>query len=226
MEQLPAMVHAPVLLPALFDYAATFTWALSGALIAARRGYVGVGVLAIAMASATGGGLLRDGLLLSTVPQFLRNPTYLVLVGVAALVILFLGKLIDRIHLVSPLVHFIDAVGAGSYAVVGVSRAIDAHLPPAAIVIVGVVNAVGGGVLRDILMRRVPDLFKPGLPLGATSLLGAGLFALLVLEAGMTRPGAGFVTIGVVFLLNTVMLHYHIKSRPLADFRDYWEDRG
>lgn len=50
-RELPELIGHPVLLPALFDYGATFIWALSGALIAARRGYVGIGIMMIALVS-------------------------------------------------------------------------------------------------------------------------------------------------------------------------------
>lgn len=224
-SQLPPLVPTPVLLPALFDYSATFIWALSGALVAARRGYTGMGVFVIATVSATGGGLLRDGLLLSRVPDVLQNPVYVILALFAAVMVMLFGGVVDRFRLIGPVVHFVDALGAGTYAVVGVNRAIAANLPFTGIVIVGVVNAVGGGLLRDVTMRRVPDLLKPGLPFAAASLLGAGLFAILVARAGLSQTDAAFATIAIVFVLNAIMLHFNIKSRPLEDFREYWEGR-
>jgi uncharacterized membrane protein YeiH len=54
------------LLPPFFDYSATFLWAISGALLAARRGYAIMGVITLAIVSSTGGGLLRDGLFTRT----------------------------------------------------------------------------------------------------------------------------------------------------------------
>lgn len=167
-DQFPTLAHTPELLPALFDYVATFIWALSGALIAARRGYVGIGVFTIAIVSATGGGLLRDGLLLAgNMPAMLQNPVYILLAIAASILVMVFGAYVDRWKYLRASVHFVDALGAGTYAVVGVNRALVADLPLLGIVIVGVVNAVGGGLLRYVLMRRVPDLFKPGLPFAA-----------------------------------------------------------
>lgn len=214
-------------LPLLFDYSASFLWALSGALIAARRGFVGVGIGIIAVVSATGGGLLRDGLLLPVgVPAVLRNPVYILLALSAATLVMVAGRYIDRWRFIGPTLHMVDALGAGTYAAVGASKALAADLPLAAMVIVGVINAVGGGLLRDVLMRRVPDLFKPGLPLGLASMVGAILFSLLVIEGDFAQTDAAILTVGTVFVLTLTMLRLHIRSRPLEAFRGYWEDRN
>jgi len=227
-DQLPSLVQTPELLPALFDYVATFIWALSGALIAARRGYVGIGVFIIAVVSATGGGLLRDGLLLNAdTAAVLSNPAYILIAIAASLLVTAFGSYVDRWKYLAASVHFVDALGAGTYAVVGVNRALVADLPLIGIVTVGVINAIGGGLLRDVLMRRVPDLFKPGLPFAAASVLASFLFAILVTQTDIRMEGAAFVTIATVSLLNFVMLRYHIRSKPLEAFRRYWhEDDG
>lgn len=225
-DQLPDIVRVPVLLPGLFDYSATFIWALSGALIAARRGYVGMGIVVIAIVSATGGGLIRDGMLLpSRTPTLLHNPTYVILAVAAVTIVAVAGGWVDRSRYVGPAVHFVDALGAGVYAVVGVNRAMAAGLPLVGVVIVGVVNATGGGLLRDVLMRRVPDLFKPGLPFGPAAVLAAMLFAGLVTQTRIGQTDSAFITIGVVTMLNLVMMRFNIRSKPLRDFQAYWESR-
>jgi uncharacterized membrane protein YeiH len=223
LGQLP-LVEAPAGLLTLFDYSASFLWALSGALLAARRGYTGMSVFVVAMLSATGGGLLRDGLLLSRVPDVLEDPVYVVLAFTASALVMAFGKRVDGLKLMTPAVHFVDAMGAGGCAVVGVSKAIEAGLPFGGIVIVGVTNAIGGGLFRDVVMRRVPDLVKPGLPFGTASLLAACLFALLVTQTNLDETNAGFITIAIVFLLNLLVIRLNIRSRPLEDFREYWED--
>ncbi|HWO02577.1 MAG TPA: TRIC cation channel family protein [Blastocatellia bacterium] len=78
--------------PFYFDYGATFVWSVSGALIAARRGYDIAGVSALALVSATGGGLLRDGLFLQNGPPALvRTPVYLLIVWLHDLSVLSLA---------------------------------------------------------------------------------------------------------------------------------------
>src|SRR5581483_9182752 len=87
------------LLPPFFDYGATFLWAISGALMGARRGYDFVGIFILAMVSATGGGLLRDGLFLQDGPPVLvRSQGYLMLVAAGTLIVLCFGKKVEKIR--------------------------------------------------------------------------------------------------------------------------------
>jgi uncharacterized membrane protein YeiH len=214
----------PDLLPILFDYSASFVWALSGALIAARRGFVGIGILTVAIASSIGGGLLRDVLLLQP-PVAVRNPVYLELALVASLLVALAGRIVDRSRLVGPATYLTDALGAGAYAVVGANLAIAAGLPQAGVIFVSVLNAVGGGLLRDVLMRRVPDLFKPGIPLGGAAFVGAIFFSLLAIQLRLPQTLAAFITVGSVFVMAGAMLQMGVRSRPLESFREYWEGR-
>ena len=225
-EAIPTtLAAAPVVLPVLFDYAATFIWALSGALIAARRGYVRIGILTIALVSATGGALLRDSLILSGPPVVLTDPVYLILVLIAVVLVDLSGRILDRSPVVGPVVHLFDALGAGSLAVVGVNRAIAAGLPLSGVITIGVLNAAGGGLLRDVLMRRVPDLFQPGLPLAGAALVGASLFSLMAMETRVPQTLAAGITVGTVFVVAAAALQMGVRSRPLDSFREYWEGR-
>src|SRR5690349_24012524 len=79
-------------LPTYFDYPATFIWALSGALMAARLRLDPTGVALIALVTAAGGGLLRDGLFLQIgPPALIRSPIYIILIAVAVLIVIIAG---------------------------------------------------------------------------------------------------------------------------------------
>src|SRR6188768_4215887 len=93
-------LQGPFTLPPFFDYAATFRYAISGALIAARRRYDLAGILALALVSSTGGGLLRDGFFLqSGPPLLLRSPVYLALIAVATALVALVGPRVTRLPL-------------------------------------------------------------------------------------------------------------------------------
>src|SRR5690242_9587785 len=66
--------------PVLFNYVATFTWAVSGAIVAIRRRFDIVGVFVVALLAAVGGGILRDAVFLNRTPYFLLDPAYLSLI--------------------------------------------------------------------------------------------------------------------------------------------------
>src|SRR6185369_13639604 len=149
--------------PILFDYVATFTWAVSGAVVAIRRRFDIVGVFVVALLAAIGGGLLRDALFLNRTPVFLLNPAYLSLVIGATLATAIFGRFLRNLigpEAVLKIVDYIDALGTPAFAVFGMQLARDAGLPVVAVVFVGVSNGVAGGMLRDVVVREVPALMR------------------------------------------------------------------
>ena len=178
----------PIQLPLAFDLGATFVSGLAGALVAVRRQYDFVGVFALAFVTGLGGALVRDGIFLASGPPMaVRDSRYLLAVLSATLVALAIDQLntpLARIVLV------FDAVGLGVYAVVGADRSLAAGLGHLGAVLVGVVNAVGGGVLRDVLTREEPVLFKPGQFYATGAALGSALYVCIVRRTG-DGPAAG-----------------------------------
>src|SRR5687767_9016721 len=137
-------------LPIQFDLAATFLMAMTGVWAASRRGYDIVGAFTLAFVSGVGGGLLRDSIFLSQPPAVMQNPRYLFAV-LAAVVI---GGLLHRLALrFERLLAYVDAIAVGVYAVVGADKALAAGVSFVGSVLIGMTNAVGGGLLRDILVR-------------------------------------------------------------------------
>src|SRR5262245_30040445 len=167
------MPGQPIQLPLAFDLTATFVSALAGALVAVRRRYDFVGVFALAFATGVGGALIRDGVFLqSGPPAAVRDSRYVLAVLAATLLgvgVNQLGPRVQRVYLL------FDAIGLGVYAVVGADRSLATGIGHLGAVLVGVTNAVGGGVIRDVLTREEPLLFKPGQFYAMAALAGAGL---------------------------------------------------
>ena len=151
---------------------------------AARLDLVGFGILAIL--SGLGGGIIRDTLLQSGVPVALTDPYYLAL-AIAGAIIAFLvpleGKWTQR-----PLV-LVDALAVGCWSAGGVQKALDAGLGWLPAIILGMITAVGGGMVRDVLLMRVPSVFG-GNTLYATSSLAACVVTLVLSELGQEEIGA------------------------------------
>jgi uncharacterized membrane protein YeiH len=212
------------LLPPLFDYSATFVWAISGALLGARRGYAILGIITIALVSATGGGLLRDGIFLQNGPPvLLRNPSYLWLVAAGVVVVVFFGRWIQRVPRASQAIVLFDAAGLGAYAVVGMNRALAAGISLPGVVVVGMVNAVGGGILRDVLINSEPDMFMPGTLAQTLALAGCLLFLGLSYALKLSQFDAAWITIGAVFVARLLAIRYRIESKPLREFKSHWD---
>lgn len=211
-------------LPPYFDYGATFLWALSGALLGARKGYAIPGILTVAFVSSVGGGVLRDGLFLQNGPPVvLRSSGYLLLIALATVLILIAGARIQRLRQLPHFLSLVDAIGLGAYAVVGMNLALAAKLSLPGVVLVGLVNAVGGGILRDVLLRREPSMFLPGTLEESLALLGCLLFVTLVKAQVTHQLLAAWITIGVIAVMRLLAIRYGIRSHPLQGFRPYWE---
>ena len=204
-----------------FDYGATFVWAVTGGLAAARRGYDVAGIIALALVSATGGGLLRDGLFLQDgPPRILRTSAYLLIVGVAVLLVLLLGRYFHRHRLLTRAAMLADALGLGAYAVVGIQLALAAKISLPGCVLVGVVNAVGGGILRDVLSREEPEIFKPGQLMALAALAGCLTYLLLTQLLHLHATTAAMASIALTFAIRAVSVRYRLTTHTLPGVYD------
>lgn len=201
-------------LPVLFDLGATFAFALTGALAAIKRHYDIVGVLALALVTGLGGGLIRDGLFLQVGPTpLLTNPHYLEAVVLAAACGALFG---GRIHHFARLIVVIDALGLGAYAAFGVQKSLHAGLAPPAAILVGVVNAVGGGVLRDLLCREEPLVFKPGQFYFLIALGGAVIFLFATVTLDWSANVAAIATVALTFVLRMLAITFNWRTAPVS----------
>ena len=202
-----------------FDVGASFIWAISGALLAAMRGYDLTGIYAIALVSSTGGGLLRDGLFLQQgPPAVVRTPIYIALAGIAALLVWLLGQ---RAKVLRPVMRFaglVDAIGLGGFAVVGMQLALRAGLSLPGVVLVGVVNAVGGSVLRSLLLHEVPQVFRPGEWTALASSVGCLVHLGLLRGLGFDPRLSAAITVVLVALLRVGSVHYGLKTHAARGF--------
>ena len=160
-------------------------FATSGALLAIRCGFDVVGLVVLAVTTALGGGVLRDVLLGDTPPVALRDPLYLVIPLVAALVTFFFHPHLERL---GRAVLVFDAGGLGLYAVTGTLKALAADLGVLQAAVLGVTTAVGGGVLRDVLARQTPELFKAQTVLYAIPAAAGAILVAVAYTVASPRP--------------------------------------
>jgi uncharacterized membrane protein YeiH len=169
--------------PAVVDLAAIVVGALTGGLLAAREGFAVSGVLLLAVSGGLGGGLIRDVLLAEGPPVALTNPAYLPTVAVTAAVTFYFSGWLSRL---TGLLVMLDALTLGFFTVIGAQKAQLAHLPSASVVFIGTVTAVGGAVIRDVLLAQRADIIQPGPYNAVAALLGAS--ALTVLAGPLDLP--------------------------------------
>ena len=166
----------------VLDLAGTFAFALNGALTAVRAARLDiVGVVTLGMITALGGGILRDVLLGALPPATFSDWRYLVVAAAGGLVAFVLSGRLDRLAL--PITVF-DALGLSLFAVTGAGRALALGAGVGQSILLGTITAVGGGTLRDVLVRRVPSVLSSEL-YAIPALVGA---AVVVVP---TRLGVG-----------------------------------
>lgn len=140
----------------IIDYLGTFAFAISGIRIARIKEFDLFGAFIVGMVTAVGGGTLRD-LMLGQSPFWMTQWQYFVVTGVALLSYLFFHKAIDR---VGRTMFLFDAIGLGLFTVVGFQKTIDAGFPYWTANLMGMLTGAAGGVLRDVLTRDVPLIFR------------------------------------------------------------------
>lgn len=193
------------------DLAGTFAFALNGAWTAMRVANLDiVGVLVLGVLTAQGGGFLRDVMLGELPPATFRDWRYLAVAASASLLAFATGQLLDRLS--GPITVF-DAAGLSLFAVSGALKGLEADIGVAQAVIVGVLTAVGGGTLRDVLTREVPAVLTSGL-YAIPAFLGA-LVVVAGAELGAPTLGVGILAAAVCFAVRMLGVHYDVDApRP------------
>ena len=145
----------------VLDLVGVFAFALNGALTAVRLARLDVvGVVALGMTTALGGGIIRDIILGDLPPATFSDWRYLAVAAAGGLVVFAFSRYLQRLLLP---ITVLDAAGLSLFAVTGASKAIEAGLGPLQAVLLGTLTGVGGGTLRDVLIRRVPTVLSSDL---------------------------------------------------------------
>src|SRR3954469_9453063 len=140
--------------PIGFDMVAIVLFSMSGVIAAMRRGYDFIGVFILALVTGVGGGLIRDGIFLQNGPPAVtQNWRFLPVIIFACFFGWVVNHWVVRFHRV---IAVLDAVGLSAYTMVGLLKALHADLSVPSAIMVSVVNACGGGLLRDVLTREEP----------------------------------------------------------------------
>lgn len=200
------------------DYIAVAVFAITGALTASRKELDLIGFLWLAFVTGIGGGTFRD-LLLQQPVFWIKEPTYIIVATVAAVVVYFTAHIPQSRY---KWILWLDAIGLAFVTIVGADKAITAGASPVIAVVMGMLTASLGGIIRDILGHEPSILLKreiyisaalvgaivyvATLSIGAPQILGAllGAVATFALRAGAITRGWSLPT---------------YRPRPGRDFR-------
>lgn len=185
--------------------AAVAVSALTGVLDSGRKQMDLIGALLVGVATALGGGTIRD-LLLDRNVFWVVDQTYLVVALCTALATFFVAR---SLHLPPRLFLIPDALGLALFTIVGTQVALQWHAPWLVASLMGVTTGVVGGVLRDILCNDVPLVFLKGELYASAAWLGA-LSLIGLQELGLHGIWASWIAMSVVLALRLLAIRYHL----------------
>ncbi len=206
-------------LQVVLDVVGVFVFALSGALVAVRRGLDLFGILVLSWVAGLGGGIIRDLFLGITPPVAVSDWRLLAAaVGAGTLVFALHGSWQElaarhpdaRWRRASYAVRLLDAAGLAVFAVSGALVALDADAGPLAATLIGGITAIGGGLLRDVLARRVPEVLQREL-YAVPALAGAGLVVLLH-DLGALNSFTVWLAVAFVFATRVVAVALDLNA--------------
>jgi uncharacterized membrane protein YeiH len=197
------------------DLVGVFAFAISGGLLGVRKGFELVGVTTLALVTALGGGVLRDVIIGATPPTAFSDVWYLVVPLAAAATVFFAHWAIDA--RLGQAVLIFDAAGLGLFCVTGTVKANAFGVSAVGAVLIGVISAAGGGIIRDVLANEQPSLFQRDSTLYA---IPASLGAILVVVALRNEFYSGAIAAAVaVAVFTTRLAAMHFEWRAPAPYR-------
>lgn len=209
-------------IPLWADLLAVGIGSLQGALFAAgfrdrRLDLLGVAIIGIA--TGFGGGILRD-VLLGQVPAALQSNWYLPVATAAALI----GMLAERLfHRLRHVITVLDALTIGLFCAIGTTKALALGLPEVPAVFVGAISAVGGSILRDLLLNLPIALMHVGSLYAVAAVVGATSLVLLV-AAGIDITGAATLCVAVTVAIRVlaVLFSWSLPEQRALAWRFGW----
>ncbi len=189
----------------LLTLAGVAVFAASGALAAGRRHLDPIGVMVLALVTATGGGTLRD-VLMDRHPVFwIADPSFLaVCIGAA----IATWAWVRRFPPPDRALQYADAIGLAFFSIAGARIAEVAGLSPVIAVVMGAITGCAGGLIRDVLVAEVPLIFRQS-ELYVTACL-AGIIAYLLLERVLPAEAASTAGIAVIALIRIASIQWKI----------------
>jgi uncharacterized membrane protein YeiH len=189
-----------------FDLIGTIIFAVTGAVSAVKLRLDMLGVVVFSCTVGVGGGMVRDALLGATPAAALQNEVYLLVSIAAGLLIFFISARIVRHR---DIIIFCDAFGLGVFTAIGAAKGDQYGLGPVGIMLCGALSAVGGGILRDVMSRKIPAVLVSDF-YATASLIGGGLYILL--KSSGIPVFFQFITVSLaVIIIRLLAIHFKVR---------------
>lgn len=178
---------------------------ISGAFSAMQKRFDAFGVLIIGFVTALGGGTIRDVLIGFTPVTWMRTPDIPILIFVTGVITLFIKNYIKNLKTTFV---FFDAVGLGLFTMIGIQKGVVTGLDPGICIILGTITGSFGGVLRDILLNNIPQIFRK--EIYATACIVGGIIYFLLIQV-IDKDLSRVITISLVCGIRLVAVKYNLS---------------
>lgn len=187
------------------DIFGTASFAIAGAFSAMERRLDPFGVLIISFVSAIGGGTLRDLLVGNTPVSWLQNETAILVIFCSSLATMLFGHYLKQLQTA---LFLFDALGLGLFTIIGLEIALKRGLPAASCIALSTVTGCFGGVLRDVLLNKVPLLFRR--EIYALASIGGATAYFFLSRTRLDEDLSKIACIGLIFLIRWIAVRYHL----------------
>lgn len=189
----------------ILDFIGTFAFAISGIRLASAKQFDWFGAYVVGLATAIGGGTIRD-VLLDVTPAWMVSPIYLVCTGLALFWVILFGKYLIHLH---NTFFLFDTIGLALFTVVGVGKSLALGYPFWVAIIMGSVTGAAGGVIRDVFINEIPLIFRQ--EIYAMACVLGGIAYWLCDLVGLGSYVCQIVGGSIVFLTRVFAVKYHIR---------------
>lgn len=190
----------------LIDILGTFAFAVSGVFSAMERKLDVFGVLIISFVTAIGGGTIRDILVGNLPVNWLQNGVTIQVIFFSAAITIVFGSFLK--HLNTPLFLF-DALGLGLFTIIGLEIGLKKGFSAGICVALGTISACFGGVLRDVLLNKVPLIFHKEIYALACIIGGIGYYFLQ--QTAMNADVAKIICILFIFFIRVIAVKFNLS---------------
>lgn len=196
----------------ILDILGTFAFAISGALVASDQKFDLFGVAIIAFVTAVGGGMLRDVLINAHPINWIGDLNYLYTIF-AAVLCTFLFK--SKILPLSKTLFLFDTVGLSVFTLLGLQKGLTFDLHPLVALIMGMISAVFGGVLRDVLTNKVPLIFEKEIYASACLVGGISYLSLSYFE--IPKDYNFIISASVIIIVRLISVKFQLQLPKIKD---------
>lgn len=196
----------------ILDILGTFAFAISGALVASEQKFDLFGVGIIAFVTAVGGGMLRDVLINAHPINWIGDLNYLYTIF-AAVIVTFLFK--SKILPLSKTMFLFDTIGLSVFTLLGLQKGLSYDLQPLVALIMGMISAVFGGVLRDVLTNKVPLIFEK--EIYASACLAGGVSYLILSQFKISENIIFIISASVIVIIRVIAVRFRLQLPKIKD---------